>query len=391
MPPCLPWIVRAGAAAIVAGGCGYDFGGVTFLDAGTGGAPTSSSLASSSVSSGAATTGTASSVSASTGAASSAGSASGGGDSTSTGGHGAGGSEQASTGGGGAGGAGEGGAGGGAATSTGAGGDGGAPDCDTLCGNLDSACCFNTCDGGGGNCAVERRPLGSDCGADDVCGEDGACVACISDETCATPLTGCRRSRCLSNVCIEEAMPVGTLCNDTGDAGRCDSASRCVECTENEHCSAGTLDTCIAGKCERAACGNGMDDADEVGVDCGGACSARCDHGTVGCEDDQDCLGQCSANLDDPPVNMCFACSATLQCADGQWCSGGNCILKDRVGDPCPADSIGCTSLACADGVCCNEACAGATRSCLSWQTGEQTGLCNDVVPTGPGYDACGP
>lgn len=216
-------------------------------------------------------------------------------------------------------------------------------------------------DGGGGAPACDP----------DEC-PSGPCTAgvCNPDDTCGTP----------------EDLPSGTTCEDTSDpdARVCDGAGMCVECLTDGDCG-GDTPVCDmdANTCVNAQCTNGMQDADETGVDCGGpTCGATCAVGE-GCGGDgtQDCItGVCTGG-------MCAECTvggcpeATEYCNTAAMNMGGmteaRCQPKVGDGDPCPLGTAAqCANANCVEGVCCDAACDSPCDSCVASKTGGMDGEC---------------
>ena len=109
--------------------------------------------------------------------------------------------------------------------------------------------------GGGGNAG-----MGGDSVGESVAGAGGAgassgtpCTAASVVSVCGVD-TGCRSFWCVEGSCSVEASAVGTPCRDDNGTS-CDGLGNCAE----------------------AHCANGVRDADEVGVDCGGVTCTTCD------------------------------------------------------------------------------------------------------------------
>src|SRR5262249_750625 len=83
------------------------------------------------------------------------------------------------------------------------------------------------------------------------------------------------------------------------------------KCKKNSECAASV---CNKGVCSTDRCGDGVTDADETDIDCGGAnCGTRCAVGK-GCLVNRDCAsGSCGAKPTTKPY-----LSVAEQCADGQ-------------------------------------------------------------------------
>ena len=99
-----------------------------------------------------------------------------------------------------------------------------------------------------------------------------------------------------------------------------------------------------------SSCDNGLLDGDEVDVDCGGSCEARCALGNM-CSSNSDCAagvcaeGQCS-------------------CAEGEEAQGGLCVTKDACADsPCDSNAT-CDNTDEGFTCACNEGFEGDGMSC---------------------------
>jgi hypothetical protein len=140
----------------------------------------------------------------------------------------------------------------------------------------------------------------------------------------------------------------------------CGGSSKCPRCDVRAHC--GTNSDCLStlycnrnGRCAEPTCSDNVQNQNETGVDCGGACSSQgftCDDGVA-----------CNANSD-----------CTSQFCSGHVCTG-HCTSKKREADETDVDCGGMECKPCADGkrclaptdcassICNNNVCAAATCS----------------------------
>jgi hypothetical protein len=224
-----------------------------------------------------------------------------------------------------------------------------------LCGtNACRTSCKSDLDCASGNyCAagacVAQKALGVACVANPECSGghcvDGVCCSSICDEQCAA----CNLMTSLGSCTPIMGKPVGNrpTCNSDGSScgGTCAGAWICSYPTTQ--CRAAS---CAGGVAKLAAScdGRGACPAPSM-VSCGGlACNGAA------------CLGGCASSLD---------------CPGDEWCSSGHCIARSPLGTNCSAGEQ-CRSSFCADGVCCESACAGACQACGA------DGRCSLVSPS---------
>ncbi len=154
----------------------------------------------------------------------------------------------------------------------------------TDCPASTTTCVTNTCVGG---CCGTTNAASTTACTDNgsVCDGSGKCVACLMASDCTAPTTKCKTATCdgTAHTCGTSNAAKGTTCNDNGGVV-CDGSGACV----TAHCADGVLD------------------ADETDVDCGGSCGANCkDTGPQQkCKVSGDCVsGVCSGTplLCQPP------------------------------------------------------------------------------------------
>ena len=186
-----------------------------------------------------------------------------------------------------------------------------------------------------------RKLAGVACGADNQCGSgfctDGVCCNVACDGQCeACDIQG----------------SVGT-CNPVSGAphaGRPECASDQTSC--GGICDGERRDACAypgaSTQCRAPSCAAGV-----------ATLAAACDgQGSCPVEQTRAC-GEfiCGANA-------CLGdCQADSDCAAGNWCEAGVCVVKSEQGGSCATDSQ-CGSGNCVDGVCCNTACEGQCQAC---------------------------
>lgn len=182
----------------------------------------------------------------------------------------------------------------------------------------------------GGVCDTVADPAQNDlaCPGGICC--NGSCIpACVASDAChlagsCDPATG---------ACTNPPAPAGTACGDTAScaAGLARAADVCD----------GT-GACVLG--ESVSCG--LFTCDEAGVACRTSCAA---------DDECIALAHCDDGLCLPDLPIGAPCDEPSDCADGLFC------VRDQPGGP---------------GICCNEPCDDACRSCRA----QTPGLCQPVL-----------
>lgn len=244
---------------------------------------------------------------------------------------------------------------------------------------------------------LNGEETGVDCGG--TCGGCSAGAACAVAADCESGVCGdagtCPAPSCEDGVVNQDESDV-----DCGGACErdCGTGERCrvdADCEPGAFCPAG------AERCAPASCADAVQNGDEVGADCGGACPG-CLDGSA-CNLDGDCAsGVCTAGTcaapacDDGALNRdetdtdcggdCPSCPVGGDCIVNGDCSTGVCragtcappACNDNVqnGNETDVDCGGNCFQNCSVGEGCNNG-----NDC-------QTGSCN-AVGCGPGLDEC--
>lgn len=252
-------------------------------------------------------------------------------------------------------------------------------------------------DCGGGAC--KQCQLGQSCRSQADCGA-GVCVAgqCADcqdlrrdgDETdvdCGGAFCGARCHTgwmcvqgpdCLSGVCAKGRCVPGPSCSngvrDAGESdvdcgGECDGCAAGRACVDRSDCA--DL-VCRGGVCD--TCGDGFTDGDETFTDCGGSHCPPCADG-ADCVVDRDCAGgtcisgvcardgDCHNGIrDNQETDIDCGGPACLRCAEGRRCaSDGDCLGNNCMQQVCGASKCG----NCRPGEYCDgKVCACDGRSC---------------------------
>jgi len=237
------------------------------------------------------------------------------------------------------------------------------------------------------DCAAGRECVGQSCGTR----RNGAVCAAASD---------CASGFCADGVCCAQACTGPCVsCNQTGQTGRCVFVPAGLP---DKDCQAAAPSTCgRTGLCDGfGSCG--LYPADTV---CGpSSCSGLVQNTARTCDGKGTCR---SAQLVDCAPFVCTngACATTCDPTRPDTCEPGHaCVSQTRngvltwvcgqrkPGQPC-TEGGDCESGHCVDGVCCENDCAGACRSCnlpgspgrcLSVAAGapDPHGVCQDQGPT---------
>lgn len=192
----------------------------------------------------------------------------------------------------------------------------------------------------------------------------------------------CTADSCDGGTAVHQPLDVGTDCAEDGGSW-CDGQGRCVECLEDSACMdhpgcASEACICVAGDCKLERCTNGVPDADESDVDCGGAV---CDP----CADGQMCVlgADCASKVCDD-AGKCAVPTCEDEVANGNESDvdcGGDC--NDCVPGKACHDATDCDS----------EVCASTTLKCAEPKCDDdvKNGVETAIDCGGSACDGCGP
>lgn len=186
-----------------------------------------------------------------------------------------------------------------------------------------------------------------------LCDGRAACVECLSGSDC--PSGVCDQKHCIEPRCFDGVANAletdvdcgGPDCIPCGSGKQCTVGSDCLE----GYCAA------VPGVCERPTCTDGVKNSDETDVDCGGSCTTRCGPKQA-CWVDADCVGgrcvgsACAENCSDQVRNgaetdVDCGGATCAPCASGKACSAGT----DCATGVCSASPLSCQPAGCSDGV----------------------------------------
>jgi MYXO-CTERM domain-containing protein len=244
----------------------------------------------------------------------------------------------------------------------------------------DSVCCDAACTKTNDSCLKAKNGI-----ADGVCGDVQNGSVCANDGQCGSGF-------CREGVCCEG--PCGGTCescraNLTGASdGMCAPIPEGQD-PQNECDPAGSGVCRLPGTCSGAracktnqdvACGTSSCASDSVQVNAAtcdgeGACQTA---GTSNCAPYRCLQGACASS-----------CTLDGECLAPAVCLGSKCLNPVAEGETCDLDEE-CGSGHCAEGVCCDLACAGACESCLGNQTGKTDGQCAPITTGGSPRSASG-
>lgn len=223
--------------------------------------------------------------------------------------------------------------------------DCGGADCDKcetgqLC-ERNSDCWLNNCKTG--VCIQPCKRL-SDCGTDAAC-EDGQCVYCTfsdecrySNQTCSAASgldCACRQGYtvCVEASCENGLQEAGETDVDCGGSD-CQACADYQRCAENVDCASGYCAfapnrNTLYQYCFPAHCNNHVKDEDESGQDCGGPSCVPCDKGYE-CQTEDDCDYKLSCD-----EHLCVQhCTEQTAFVCGAYaCSGGRCVECETPDD----------------------------------------------------------
>jgi hypothetical protein len=257
-------------------------------------------------------------------------------------------------------------------------------DCQSgLCNLVTRTCAADEC----GDGVLNNDESDVDCGGScDGCLEGGDCEAAGD---CDSGICNVETLTCGANHCDSGLIDVDETDVDCG--GSCGNTCGFTQaCSVNGDCRSGE---CLPNNtCAQDVCSNGVQDGDETGVDCGGGCEAGCAVGQ-GCEAPSDCASdfcQSSTNtcVDDHCVDgVKDADESGLDCG-GNTCGdcgvGQGCVLaSDCASTFCSVGGV-CVASRCQDGFAnggeTDVDCGGANSGCGKCSRGRGCVTFNDCV-----------
>lgn len=210
---------------------------------------------------------------------------------------------------------------------------------------------------------------------DTDCG--GSCAPCANGAGCERD-ADCASGYCIDGLCRDVECTDGVRSGsetdvDCGgpDCAACDEGSRCEQGTDCLSLVCERTATAAGLRCQPAGCDDGVRNAAESDVDCGGDCEA-CDDGAV-CAADDDCQSRACVDERCAPASCedgrrngneadvdcggaeCTPCAVGLQCSADADCRSNRCMAGTcelgGFGAPCGADGD-CLAGLCEAGRC---------------------------------------
>lgn len=138
-------------------------------------------------------------------------------------------------------------------------------------------------------CVVDHlEPGGTDCAPDQVCDDEGQCVDCYQDYECDF-LEYCDNGECFESKCFDGVHNADETDVDCGGYN-CDLCEPGQHCVEDNNCKSSI---CVDEACLAPTCSDGVQNGVETAIDCGGADCSKCEDGEH-CIEGSDCLsGSC--------------------------------------------------------------------------------------------------
>lgn len=129
---------------------------------------------------------------------------------------------------------------------------------------------------------------------------------CTTSQECPSPPAPCQVAVCDQGRCGVVAAPINTPCVGAGGGKFCADgakAGQCVECNEAFAGSQCTSNVCVDNTCVEFTCSDGLKNASETDVDCGGPDCVGCANG-ADCVVFSDCAsGNCTATGCESPCS----------------------------------------------------------------------------------------
>ncbi|MFB6371814.1 MAG: fibrinogen-like YCDxxxxGGGW domain-containing protein, partial [Bradymonadaceae bacterium] len=185
--------------------------------------------------------------------------------------------------------------------------------------------------------------------------------SCGQSSDCASHI--CKEETCVASSCTDGVRNAGETDIDCG-GDACQGCANGKNCRQDRDCGSGV---CRAGTCADPACTDGVRNGNETGVDCGGPRCEVCEHG-----------GRCQKNSD---------CRSGV--CDTNTCRAPTCNDQTRNGDETGVDCGGTRCGSCAVGEACRQGADCESSVCKSGQCASPT--CSDRTQNGTETDAdCG-
>ncbi len=261
--------------------------------------------------------------------------------------------------------------------------------CRTFC-SADSHCVSGFYCNSSNQC-VPKKPVGEECGANNQCVSnfcvDGFCCDTSCTDNCMNCALAGFEGTCKYFANNEDPEDECGLCGVCNGAGLCRPASSGTDPKSN--CAAAVTTSCdFDGECD----GNYACRFWNTSTECvPQSCNDHVRYPADLCSGGGDCID--SAPVDCEPyvcntteTDCLYACQGDGDCMSAYWCQGATCVSKKDNGDPCGGGNE-CVSGFCADGVCCNRACAGTCENCALATT---EGTCTRYAPNTDPELECG-
>jgi hypothetical protein len=207
-------------------------------------------------------------------------------------------------------------------------------------------------------------------------------IACVGN-TCGPKQDGqpcsasseCQHNHCVDGVCCDQACTGACRsCSLTMSLGRCTPIAAGTP-DPRQMCETTAQSTCKTnGKCD----GNGGCQTWPVGTLCADeSCTANVYKAPSTCNASGQCVAPdlipCSPYVCNGTARCFNACTNNTQCLTPNTCATNSCGLKE-LGAMCSAANE-CKSSFCAQGVCCDQACNSACKSCVAGMQGHCTNV----------------
>jgi hypothetical protein len=221
-----------------------------------------------------------------------------------------------------------------------------------------------------------------------TCDATGACKskqgqACQTTASCLNGMTCSPDGRCCDRECkgaceacdLATSPGICTAITGTPHPGHATCEGTSLDCAGSCMGAANGQCTWPATACGQASCTT-LTNSQAQPIGTSFVAKGTCSAGTCATPSATSCAGGviCASGTGCKP-----SCVVDSDCLTGNTCgSGGTCVGKKATGGSCFGANE-CVSGTCADGFCCENACAGACLACSSAKTGASNGLCRPV------------